>query len=69
MVIPVLFLFAPLPACRKGTAKMDSSPHVLNAGFRFIFLTKKMADWRDYGALVVCPRCSGGAIGQILETF
>lgn len=28
-----------------------------------------MVDWRNSGAVAVCPTCSGGQVGQILETF
>jgi len=30
---------------------------------------KEMVKWRNTGSIVVCPLCSGGKIGQILETF
>ncbi len=29
----------------------------------------EMTTWRNSGAVVVCPRCSGGSVGQMLKTF
>ena len=30
---------------------------------------KDMTKWRDTGAIVVCPRCSGAEIGQFLDVL
>jgi hypothetical protein len=64
---PGPFLVCATTSSPKGDHKDGLVSSCFKCGVSVHIPEKKMTDWRDYGARVVCPRCSGGTIGQILE--
>ena len=66
---PGPFLVCAATSLPKGDNKDGFVSSCFKCGASVHIPEKEMTNWRDYGALVVCPRCSGGAIGQVLETF
>jgi len=66
---PGPFLVCATTSLPKGDHKGGFVSSCFKCGASVHIPEKEMTNWRDYGALVVCPRCSGATIGQMLETF
>jgi len=63
------FLVCAITTFQKGSADDGFVSSCFKCGTSVHIPEKEMAHWRDTGASVVYPRCSGGEIGQLLETF
>jgi hypothetical protein len=66
---PGPFLVCATNSSPKGNYKDGFISSCFKCGVSVHIHEKEMAHWRDTGASVVCPRCSGEGIGQLLETF
>lgn len=66
---PGPFLVCAITSLQKGSTDDGFVSSCFKCGVSVHIPEKEMTNWRNTGATVVCPRCSGGTIGQILETF
>lgn len=63
------FLVCAITTLQKGSAVDGFVSSCIKCGVSVHIPEKNITKWRDTGAVVVCQRCSGGIIGQILKTF